>query len=188
MGPTLVKAFEFAAKIHAGQTRKGKDVPYISHVMAVSSLVMECGGSEKAAVAAILHDVVEDSEGKVHITDLEKNFGKDVASMVDALTDAKSFPKGPWKKRKDLYLSQLESASDEVKLIAACDKWHNLNCLLKDLDDEGEEAWERFSSRPDQQLWYYQSVLERVQEVIPLWMAEELEDGIEMLQQYLEEE
>lgn len=184
----LAKAFEFANSAHQKQKRKGTKIPYISHPMAVASMTLEAGADEEVAIAAILHDVIEDSEGKINSEILEKHFGKNVAQMVSSLSDATTFPKPEWKKRKLKYLSQIEAAADGVKLIAACDKWHNLKSLLRDLDDMGDEVWEKFSAGPEDQLWYYQEVFKRVEESIPLWLAEDLFEAINFLEELIDQE
>src|SRR5882672_4990026 len=110
LGPRLQRAFRYAAEKHAGQTRKKTAVPYLSHLIAVASLVLEAGGDEDLAIAALLHDVVEDCGGAPVLKAIRKRFGKRVAKIVDGCTDSDSFPKPPWLERKQTYISHLKKA------------------------------------------------------------------------------
>ena len=107
LGPRFLAAFQFAAQKHDGQTRKAKSVPYLAHLMSVSSIVLEAGGNEDCAIAALLHDVVEDCGGRPMLREVEDRFGPDVARMVEGCTDSFEDPKPPWRQRKDEYLSRL---------------------------------------------------------------------------------
>jgi (p)ppGpp synthase/HD superfamily hydrolase len=120
-----LKALEFSTQLHAGQTRKGTAIPYVAHLLAVASLVLTHGGNEDEAIAALLHDAVEDQGGK------RDRFGKNVASIVDDCSDTDVEPKPPWKERKERYLAHLGSASPSAKLVAAADKLDNLEQSLR---------------------------------------------------------
>ena len=133
-------AFALAALVHEKQKRKSTDIPYISHPMAVAAQVAVWGGSEDQFIAALLHDVVEDG-GAQYMPVIEEHFGKHVLDLVMACSDAapqRGQPKGAWIERKEKYIANLRSAADEVLLISAADKWHNLASILADAKRLGE--------------------------------------------------
>jgi (p)ppGpp synthase/HD superfamily hydrolase len=162
LGVRFDEAFRFAAEKHATQTRKKTDVPYISHLMSVAALVLEAGGDEDQAIAALLHDVVEDCGGKVMLEEVRQRFGERVANIVDGCTDAYTSPKPPWKQRKIDYLEVLRRADQDIRLVSAADKLHNVRTILADYRREGDRVWERFSGRKDGTLWYYRAVLDEL--------------------------
>jgi (p)ppGpp synthase/HD superfamily hydrolase len=141
------------------KTRKGTDIPYLTHLLAVMALVGEFGGSEEQMIAALLHDTLEDIEG-ITRDDLELRFGGPVADMVVALSDTTEHPKPDWRTRKTRYLARLAQETPGVKLVSAADKLHNLQCLRRDLARQGETVWARFNAGKEDQLWYYRSVVE----------------------------
>jgi (p)ppGpp synthase/HD superfamily hydrolase len=157
----------YAAAAHDGQLRKGTDIPYVSHLLAVAALVLEYGGSELQATAAILHDVVEDCGGLERLDDVREVFGDDVAQLVEHLSDsmtAAGEPKRPWRERKGEYLSELEGlidAGDPAVLVSLCDKLHNARAIVADASDPdgpGQEVWARFSAAPNEIAWYYGAI------------------------------
>lgn len=160
LGPRFDEAFRYAAGKHAAQTRKKTDVPYISHLMSVAALVLEAGGDEDQAIAALLHDVVEDCGGRPILEEVRHRFGTRVANIVEGCTDAYTIPKPPWKQRKLDYLEILRTADDDIRLVSAADKLHNVRTILADYRHEGDRVWERFSGRKDGTLWYYRAVLD----------------------------
>ena len=161
-------AFALAALVHEKQKRKSTDIPYISHPMAVAAQVSVWGGSEDQFIAALLHDVVEDG-GAQYMPVIEEHFGKHVLDLVMACSDAapqRGQPKGAWIERKEKYIANLRSAADEVLLISAADKWHNLASILADAKQLGEVVFDRFIlqdfERTDKKkmvLWYYKELL-----------------------------
>lgn len=161
-------AFALAALVHEKQTRKSTDIPYISHPMAVAAQVAVWGGSEDQFIAALLHDVVEDG-GAQYMPVIEEHFGKHVLDLVMACSDAapqRGQPKGAWIERKEKYIANLRSAADEVLLISAADKWHNLASILADAKQLGEMVLDRFIrqdfERTDKKkmvLWYYKEII-----------------------------
>jgi hypothetical protein len=161
-------AFALAALVHERQKRKSTDIPYISHPMAVAAQVSVWGGSEDQFIAALLHDVVEDG-GAQYMPVIEEHFGKHVLDLVMACSDAapqRGQPKGAWIERKEKYIANLRSAADEVLLISAADKWHNLASILADAKQLGEVVFDRFIrqdfERTDKKkmvLWYYKELL-----------------------------
>jgi (p)ppGpp synthase/HD superfamily hydrolase len=157
-------ALLFAVDKHRTQIRKGSGIPYITHLLAVASLVAEFGGSEVQAMAALLHDVIEDQG--VGEAELTERFGAEVARIVVACTDAFERPKPAWRVRKEAHLAKLRGASPDIKLVVACDKLHNALSIGRDLRDPavGAAIWGRFSVPRAETLWYYRSVREALAE------------------------
>jgi (p)ppGpp synthase/HD superfamily hydrolase len=160
LGPRLLRAFRFAAEKHKGQTRKASTIPYITHLMGVASLVLEAGGDEDLAIGALLHDVVEDCGGAPMLKEVRRRFGKRVAKVVDGCTDADTYPKPPWRKRKEKYIRHLKSADADTKLVSAADKLNNVRSILSDYRVLGESVWSRFNGGRDGTLWYYRTLLD----------------------------
>ncbi len=152
------KALLYALEVHRDQKRKGTEVPYFAHLIAVSSLVLEYGGTEEEAIAALLHDAAEDQGGRQRLADIREQFGEGVARMVEELSDTLEEPKPDWKKRKEAYIAHLKDADPGVRLIAAADKLHNARAILRDYREVGEQLWERFRASREQTLWYYRSL------------------------------
>ncbi len=175
LGARFNEAFLFAAEKHASQTRKKTDVPYISHLMSVASLVLEAGGGEDEGVAALLHDVVEDCGGHPVLEEIRLRFGDRVATIVEGCTDAYTIPKPPWKQRNLDYLEVLRRADEDVRLVSAADKLHNVRSILADYRREGDSVWERFSGRRDGTLWYYRAVLDVLRQGKTNRLVDELE-------------
>jgi (p)ppGpp synthase/HD superfamily hydrolase len=160
LGPRFLRAFLFAAEKHAGQTRKASTIPYIAHLMGVASLALEFGGDEDMAIAALLHDVVEDCGGVPMFTEVRRRFGKRVAKIVDGCTDSDTNPKPPWRERKETYIRHLRRADAETRLVSAADKLNNIRSILSDYREVGEAIWTRFNGGRDGTLWYYRALLE----------------------------
>lgn len=160
IGIRFERALVFAHQLHARQLRKGTRIPYISHPMAVASLVLENGGDEDAAIAALLHDAVEDQGGLPTLERIRRKFGQNVATIVDGCTDAYEEPKPPWRPRKKDYLAHLAKASKAVRLVAAADKLHNARTILSDYRSIGEQVWSRFTAGKAGQPWYYRSLVQ----------------------------
>jgi (p)ppGpp synthase/HD superfamily hydrolase len=152
------KALAYAAEKHAGQTRKGSRIPYISHPMAVASLVLEYGGREDEVIAALLHDVAEDCGGQEALDEIRLKFGMGVAAIVEGCSDTLENPKPKWRPRKEAYVAHLQTAHRSVRLVSAADKLHNARSILRDYRSEGENVWKRFSAPKEDVLWYYSAV------------------------------
>lgn len=150
-------ALQYAAQAHRHQQRKGSGIPYLAHLLAVASLAIEYGADEDQAIAALLHDVIEDC-GSEHIPQLRSQFGERVLALVEGCTDSYTFPKPDWHTRKNNYLAHLALAPTELLLISACDKLHNLRSIVQDYQQVGEAIWDRFSGGKIGSLWYYQSL------------------------------
>src|SRR5690606_29786959 len=116
---------KLAMELHHWQTRKGTDIPYVTHLWAVAALVGEYGGDEEQVIAALLHDAIEDQGDKMTFEQIRERFGKTVVDIVRGCTDAETIPKPPWKIRKQHYLAHLTTGSPHVKLVSAADKLHN---------------------------------------------------------------
>ena len=160
--PLLSRKFEdalvFATRLHAGQSRKGRDVPYVTHLLSVAALVLEDGGSEDEAIAALLHDAVEDQGGLPTLKAIERRFGKKVAAIVEGCTDAYTIPKPPWGERKEQFIAHVEKASPEVRRVSLADKVHNARTVLADYRVLGESLWSRFKGGKQGTIWYYRTL------------------------------
>jgi (p)ppGpp synthase/HD superfamily hydrolase len=177
--PKLTHRFEqalvYATRLHAKQIRKGGNVPYISHLLSVAALVLENGGDEDEAIAALLHDAVEDQGGIATREVILNMFGAKVIEIVDGCTDADTIPKPPWEERKQQYIEKLRHASTSVRRVALADKLHNARSILSDLYKEGEATWEKFKGGKDGTLWYYHTLLEVFLETdADSWLVQEL--------------
>lgn len=160
LGPRFQRAFLFAAEKHAAQARKASTTPYIAHLMGVASLVLEFGGNEEMAIAALLHDVVEDCGGEPMLKEVRRRFGKRVAKIVDGCTDSYLIPKPPWRERKEAYIAHLRTADTATRLVSAADKLNNIRSILSDYRQLGDAIWERFSGGRAGTLWYYRALLD----------------------------
>ncbi len=166
--PKLSSRFEealcYAAHLHARQTRKASEIPYIAHLLSVCALVLEAGGDEDEAIAALLHDAVEDQGGTETLEAIRKRYGDRVAAIVSGCSDAFETPKPPWRERKERYLKHLQYASASVRRVSLADKVHNARSILRDLQLNGETTWAKFKGGKEGTLWYYQSLLEIFQQ------------------------
>lgn len=151
-------ALAYAFAVHRTQERKGSGVPYVAHLLGVSSLVLEYSGDEDEAIAALLHDSVEDQGGAERATDVRARFGARVADIVLGCTDAIAEPKPPWRERKEAYVAHLRLAPSSVRLVAAADKLYNARCIVEDYRALGETLWSRFSGGRDGVRWYYRAI------------------------------
>jgi (p)ppGpp synthase/HD superfamily hydrolase len=158
LGRPLDEAFIYAAQKHAKQRRKGTEIPYLAHLMAVASLVLEAGGDEELAIAALLHDVVEDQGGAPTLEEVRRKFGERVAKIVDECSDTDVEPKPPWEKRKKDYLRRLRGADADTMLVSVADKLHNVRSILTDHRKIGEKVWDRFKGKKEGTLWYYDAL------------------------------
>ncbi len=177
--PRLTSRFDnaltYAAELHRHQTRKGSGVPYLGHLLSVTSLVIEAGGTETQAIAALLHDAAEDQGGQPTLAEIGKRFGEQVASIVAECSDTFVTPKPPWRDRKQRYVDHLADASDDAVLVSLADKLDNARAILRDYRLLGDELWKRFSvGDPQQHLWYYRSLLEVFERRNSTWLVGEL--------------
>lgn len=158
LGPRFLRALEFAAEKHRGQARKASTIPYIAHLMGVASLVLEAGGNEDLAIAALLHDVVEDCGGAPTLKEVRRRFGGEVARIVDGCTDSYVTPKPEWRIRKVNYIERLKKEDADTRLVSAADKLNNVRSILSDYRALGESVWSRFNGGRDGTLWYYRTL------------------------------
>ena len=160
LSPLFEEALHFALDVHKNQLRKGTQVPYVSHLLAVASVVLDYGGDEDEAIAALLHDSVEDCS--VDPEEIRTRFGDKAANIVVACTD--SFEKNPskkppWRLRKEAYLQRLQTALPPALRVSAADKLHNARSIVKDHREVGDEVWNRFKVGGREALWYYEQLV-----------------------------
>jgi (p)ppGpp synthase/HD superfamily hydrolase len=153
------EALAYAFDLHRAQIRKGSGVPYVAHLLGVSSLALEHGADEDEAIAALLHDAVEDQGGLPTLAEIRRRFGDRVALIVAGCTDADTIPKPPWRERKERYLAHLLTAAPSVVLVSSCDKLYNARSIAADLRRFGPAVWDRFTGGKDGSLWYYRSLV-----------------------------
>jgi (p)ppGpp synthase/HD superfamily hydrolase len=185
----FVEATRLAWHWHGHHTRKGKPTSYMSHLLQVQGLVLDCGGDADQAIAALLHDSLEDAESPADRADresrIEKSFGRSVLQIVldctDTTPDEAGSSKGPWRERKERYLEQLRAAQPASHLVAACDKRHNLADLVWDLHHEGPQTFDRFNAGPMEQIWYFESLIQACRPGMPDRLERELESLLEEL-------
>lgn len=189
----IIEAFAFASELHRQQTRKGGGVPYVSHLMSACALVMEHGGNEQEAIAALLHDALED-QGESYPggadglrAEIRQRFGERVLAIVEACTDSDSIPKPPWRERKEAYIAHIAAAEPGAVRVSAADKLHNARSILMDYRLVGDALWERFSADRDQVLWYYRSLVEAFRSAnAPEGLLQELHLTVEELERLLD--
>lgn len=158
MTSSFSHALSYAAWLHNGQVRKGSNTPYISHLLAVAALVIEDGGDEEEAIAALLHDALEDQPELTSAAEIQKRFGRRVRELVEGCTDTPAGWAGgvkpAWRERKEAYLAHLRTSPSNLR-ISLADKLHNAGCILRDMEQVGDAVWERFAGGKDGTLWYY---------------------------------
>ena len=168
------EALVFACRLHVGQRRKGKEVPYIAHLLGVASLALEYDAGEDEAIAALLHDAVEDQGGAATRAEIARRFGETVAAIVDGCTDTDLVPKPPWPARKQAFIARLATAPPSVRLVVAADKLYNARAVLADYRLLGEGLWARFTGGRAGSLWYYRAVADALRTVDDSPLVDEL--------------
>jgi GTP pyrophosphokinase len=153
------EAFRYAHELHADQTRKGTAAPYLGHLMGVASIVLDDGGNEDEAIAALLHDAPEDHGGRPRLEEIRSRFGDAVARIVEDCTDSWETPKAPWVERKKAYIEHARHLPPASLRVSAADKVHNAYAILRDLRNMGEKVWDRFNAGPDDVMSYYESLV-----------------------------
>ena len=177
------EALVYATQLHNNQVRKGSNIPYISHLLSVTALVLEDGGSEDEAIAALLHDAIEDRGGNKTRQEIKVKFGDKIAEIVEGCTESDIIPKPPWKERKLATINKLRYASPEVRRVTLADKVHNARSILSDWYRIGDEIWERFKTGKTGTLWYFKSIAEVDKELGSSYLGEELVRVIAQLEQ-----
>lgn len=168
-------ALIYATQLHATQVRKGSGVPYIAHLLGVASIALEYGANEDEAIAALLHDAIEDQGGAATREEIRRRFGDNVTAIVNGCTDADTVPKPPWRQRKEAYIAHIPTASPSVLLVSAADKLYNAQSILKDYRTLGESLWERFQGGKAGTLWYYRALVDAFNNIETAAIVEELE-------------
>jgi (p)ppGpp synthase/HD superfamily hydrolase len=183
------RALLYVTHAHGGQVRKGTSTPYVAHLLAVAATVLEYGGDEDLAIAALLHDSVEDQGGVARLNDIHNRFGEPVARIVEACSDslantAKGEPKADWLERKKAYIAKLRGADEDILWVSLADKVHNARTILRDLrkPDIGEKVWARFNVPKKQTLWYYRSLADVFCERLSNQLSNELHEIVEVLE------
>lgn len=177
------QALVYATRLHAQQVRKGSGVPYISHLLSVAALVIEDGGDEDEAIAALLHDAIEDQGGDKTRQEIREKFGETVVSIVNACTDAEVIPKPPWQERKQNYIEKMRHASPQVRRVSMADKLHNARSILADWHRGEKEIWSRFTGGREGTLWYYRSLIEVNRQAGTNYLTEECDRVVKQLEQ-----
>jgi (p)ppGpp synthase/HD superfamily hydrolase len=160
LSPRFEEALAWAARLHARQERKGSGIPYVAHLLGVASIALDHGADEEEAIAALLHDAVEDQGGAPTLAEIRRRFGDRVAGIVLGCTDTDATPKPPWRARKEAYVAHVRHASPSVRLVSASDKLHNARTVLADFRTCGEELWGRFTGGREGTLWYYRALVD----------------------------
>ncbi len=175
---TLTERFDqallYAAALHRAQVRKGRAVPYMAHLLGVTSIALEHGATEDEAIAALLHDAIEDQGGATTRDEIRRRFGERIVAIVDGCTDAETLPKPPWRQRKERFIAALAEMSPSVRLVVAADKLHNARSLIEDWRQEGDAVWRHFSGGKEGTLWYYRTIAASLEALGPTALTEEL--------------
>jgi (p)ppGpp synthase/HD superfamily hydrolase len=174
LGDRFVDALGYATRVHDGQIRGKDGQPYIAHLLRVSGLVIQDGGSEDEAIAALLHDAVEDQGGLERLDDIRARYGHRVADIVDECTDSYGDPKPPWRRRKEDYIRSLQKTSPGGLLVSLADKLDNMNTIVRGFRIRGEEQWTRTGKSTDDVLWFYGTLAGRFSELRPGPLSDEL--------------
>ncbi|BAU65552.1 metal dependent phosphohydrolase [Stanieria sp. NIES-3757] len=177
------EALVYATRLHSRQVRKGSGVPYISHLLSVAALVIEDGGDEDEAIAALLHDAIEDQGGDKTRQEIRVLFGERVVNIVNACTDAEVIPKPPWQARKQNYIEKMRHASPQVRRVSMADKLHNARSILADWHRGENDIWSRFTGGREGTLWYYRSLIEVNRQAGTNYLTEECDRVVKQLEQ-----
>jgi (p)ppGpp synthase/HD superfamily hydrolase len=195
--PKLTSRFEealtYAARAHWDHIRKvdrekapppESEIPYVAHLLAVTSLVLENGGGEDEAIAALLHDAIEDTGGPARREDIRARFGDEIVRIVEACSDSDGENKAPWADRKRAYIGHLSVSSDrKARLVTACDKLHNARSVLADYRKLGATLWARFNGGREGTLWYYRALADEFARGGPAGVADEIGRAVSELEE-----
>ncbi|WP_024512030.1 HD domain-containing protein [Bradyrhizobium sp. ARR65] len=172
------EALVYASELHRTQVRKGSGIPYIAHLLSVSSRVLSAGGTEVQAIAGLLHDAPEDQGGRATLNTITERFGNEVARIVADCTDSWVEPKPAWRPRKEAYLSTLPKKQTSSLLVSLADKVDNAEAILNDYRNIGDDIWARFTGGRDGTIWYYRKLSEIFNAVLPGMLARHLTDAV----------
>lgn len=191
LGLNFERALTYALHVHGGHVRKGTDVPYFSHLMGVAATVIENGGTEVEAIAALLHDAVEDQGGRPRLEDIRDRFGSDVADIVaacsDSLDSVAGEPKEDWLPRKRKYLASLAKKSPSILKVTVADKLHNARAIYRDARTDGEQLWRRFNKPAEQTIAYYSALYRTIQHVHVTPVTAELGEAVALLETWVKD-
>ena len=161
-------ALELAFQLHGRDARKGSNIPYMAHLLSVCSQVQLNGGDEHEAIAALLHDILEDKADQINGDEIRKRFGNQVMRIIevsiDVPLDYSGDPKPPWKERKQVYLEHARNSDPSLLRVTIADKIDNARSILADLHRIGDKVWEKFNAGKNEQLWYYRACVKAYQQ------------------------
>lgn len=164
ISPRLYKALEFTFKLHGHDARKAGNIPYMAHLLSVCALVQQDGGNEEEAIAALLHDALEDKPEETNRAEITSLFGEQVVQIIEVSIDTPSDYTGgvkpPWRSRKEAYLAHARTTAPDMLRVTIADKIDNARSILADHQRLGDEIWKRFNAGKEDQLWYYESAIE----------------------------
>lgn len=182
LSPRFEQAMHYASVIHSGQMRKGTEVPYLAHLLGVTSIALEYGANEDEAIGALLHDAGEDAGGEGRIADISFRFGDAVADIVSGCTDTVESPKPEWRVRKEKYIHHIATASASIRLVSASDKLHNARAIVRDVRELGDALYNRFAGGKDGTLWYYRALVTAFHSAGTSVLVEELDRTVTELE------
>jgi len=188
LGERFSKALAMAVEIHGDQSRKGVNTPYLGHILGVTSLVIDYGGNEDQAIAALLHDGPEDQGGQELLDRIGDEFGSEVERIVRACSDTlveDPDDKPEWQERKETYLAHLESAQEDELFVSCADKVFNLRAIVADFREEGDVLWDRFTGKRDGTLWYYRTLTKVFERRLADRLTGELRRAMDALEELL---
>jgi len=172
------EALVYAARTHAGQKRKGTEIPYVSHLLIVAGIALEHGAGEDEAIAALLHDAAEDQGGRARLEDIRARFGRRVAAIVGACSDTTETPKPPWRPRKEASIARVAGQMPSARLVSAADALANVRSLTAAHRKDGEAIWSRFKGGKEGTLWYYRSLADALRSAGPSPLVDELDVAV----------
>jgi (p)ppGpp synthase/HD superfamily hydrolase len=176
------QALLYAHELHGDQYRKGTPVPYMAHLMGVASLVLEYGGDDEQAVAALLHDAIEDCGHRTSYEEIHRRFGDRVTEIVRACTDSDATPRPPWRERKEAYVARVTHEPEDARLVSAADKLYNVRTVVKDYRLTGHEVWSRYTGDAADVLWYYRALVDAFRQAGPHPIVDELDRAVSQLE------
>lgn len=186
LGERFEEAFLLANRLHAEQKRKISGAPYMSHLLSVAALVLQDGGDEDEAIAALLHDAVEDQGGEEILEIIRERFGEKVAQIVEDCSDTLVIPKLPWRDRKETHIARIKNASPQSIRVVLADKLHNARALLRELRTQGEPVWDSFNGKKEGTLWYYRTLHNTLGETNKGYLWTEFSRVFEQIEQLAE--
>lgn len=182
LSPRFSEVLVYAAALHADQRRKVSGRPYVAHLLGTAAIALRYGADEIEAIAALLHDAIEDQGGAPVREEIGRRFGPQVLEIVEGCTDADTTPKPPWRRRKQAYVTRLRDASASIRLVSASDKLDNVRSLLADYRVHGESLWDHFRGGRKGTLWYYRAVVDTLKQVGTNPLVEELDRVVVQLE------